>query len=937
MNTQRFLIILFLLCPLTVIAATPNDPDYSEQNLETCTNLEAAWDIRTDASSIHVAVIDGGFYEDHPDLVDQVYTTFDQIDFDFDPTYPSFGFWTSNNCNNHGTLAAGVIGASGNNDLGAAGVAWNSKLALYRVGQGLLGTPIPTHCDHSGEAIDNAIDRAYLNGARIINRSLEYVDTSVEKMAEYEDDILFIQAAGNANEDNDDNPDSITLGELSNVIQVAAANSTSCDKWSDSNYGETSVHLAAPGTSIYGPYSARGEGSMNGTSFAAPVVAGVAALALAECPAMRPSDLKDIILNNVTHNESWAGYSQTSGLLNAEAVLLASQNFYTSEPEFNFYDKVQSSDVDEYHEFASRMTLDGDTLALSALGADSSLGAVYIRERDQGGTNNWGESKIINTTDSYASENFGVSISLSGDTLAVGDNSDSENGNYAGAVHIFERDQDGTNQWGQVIKIIHSDIGTSDSFGTTVVLDNDTLAVYHPDSDLGSLGGGAVYIFYRNEGGTNNWGHITTIVPTDLYRYDSFGHSMDLSGDRLIVGAPDHNFQGGYEGAVYIFERDQGGTDNWGQVKKIVASDGEHLADFGKSVSIDQDRLAVGATGHDYVGSTQNDGAVYIYEKDFGGTNNWGEVQIIRSDSASANGYLGSPVILENNLLIANHAGANKVSFFSKDEGGTDNWGEIETLQPTDGVYNDFFGSGLALTNDFLFVGSPQHEVVNTNDGALYIYTRETSFPEANLTSVSFEVDEGGSVEVFVELDEPAEQRVSITLEASRGLATADEDFVAEQINIIFEEGDTLGSATFTTLEDTLSEDSETFYISILSGCGVEVGEYDRATVSILDNEVPDLVITPTRFSLSSGSSQSYDISLTEEPDNLITIVNITPDSGLVVSSSSIYIVRWNWDSPKTITVTNYGSTSATKTIMNSISGSSISTPVTVTTYGNEF
>ena len=106
---------------------------------------------------------------------------------------------------------------------------------------------------------------------------------------------------------------------------------------------------------------------------------------------------------------------------------------------------------------------------------------------------------------------------------------------------------------------------------------------------------------------------------------DLFGASVAMSGDTVVVGAFNADGGGSNRGAAYIYARNQGGTDNWGLVKKLTSSD---IADddwFGGAVAIDGDTVVVGASGEDGAGLDR--GAAYVFARNQGGANNWGQVE----------------------------------------------------------------------------------------------------------------------------------------------------------------------------------------------------------------------------------------------------------------------------------------------------------------------
>ncbi len=121
----------------------------------------------------------------------------------------------------------------------------------------------------------------------------------------------------------------------------------------------------------------------------------------------------------------------------------------------------------------------------------------------------------------------------------------------------------------------------------------------------------------------NGFKEIQKILASETESSDNFGQSVSVSGDYAIVGAWGKDGIGNYHGGVaYIFKKDQGGTDNWGQVTKLTANDAGAFEYFGYSVSISGDYAVVGAYWKNAVFS--NAGAAYIFYKDQDGVNNWG-------------------------------------------------------------------------------------------------------------------------------------------------------------------------------------------------------------------------------------------------------------------------------------------------------------------------
>lgn len=207
-----------------------------------------AWDIATSNSAIIVGLIDSGVAYNHPDLAANISAT--RYDFVNSDSYPM-------DSNDHGTHVAGTIAAVGNNNLGVAGVTWSTKIIPIRAADAFGVLTVSN--------IISAIDYARTNGAKIINASFgggNYSSSESAAIAAARDaGILFVAAAGNGDIhgngiNNDTTPDYPASYNLDNIISVAATDQN--DHLSSfSNYGLTSVHVAAPGENIYSTRPAR--------------------------------------------------------------------------------------------------------------------------------------------------------------------------------------------------------------------------------------------------------------------------------------------------------------------------------------------------------------------------------------------------------------------------------------------------------------------------------------------------------------------------------------------------------------------------------------------------------------------------------------------------------------------------------------------------------
>ena len=316
----------------------------------------------------------------------------------------------------------------------------------------------------------------------------------------------------------------------------------------------------------------------------------------------------------VVTNGSYAALSAPGQVVNG----IASGSVYIHDPQNPTTELAQvvGSNAGPSSHFGASLDLEGDELFVGAPGPFGGFGEVYVFSENTGGAGAWGESHLLTNNGLTISNDYGRDVAASGDTLAVA----ATISGIGGVVDIRERDRGGTNTWGLVTTV--SEFPDEPGFARSIDLDGDTLVVGAPFSDrFSSASIGAVYIYERDHGGPNNWGGTKFLRPPGfLDPDDRFGWDVDVSGDRLIVSAIFDDDEGSDAGAVYVFERDQGGPGNWGMVTKITASDGEADDYFGWDMELVGTRAAIGMTRDD-------NPAIYVLEEDWAGPGAWGEAK----------------------------------------------------------------------------------------------------------------------------------------------------------------------------------------------------------------------------------------------------------------------------------------------------------------------
>ncbi len=380
MPKKIFTIIIITLASILPISTNalsviPNDPYYNKQYYINQTRTDEAWGYSTGSPNVIIAVIDSGIDITHPDLKNNIWKNTKEIpenniDDDHNGFVDDINGWNFVENNNdpepqyddyttegasHGTIVAGIIAASGNNNEGIAGIAWNSKIMAIRAlnsrGEGTM--------DHAIKAIQYAAD----NGASVINFSFvgSNYNQELSNMVEYayRKGAVLVAAIGNdalgstsllAGGNLDVRPVYPACFKNDSDIFVIGVGSVGKDnrKTDFSNFGKTCININAPGVEFVGtqarnsslgePFTASYSGFWNGTSFSSPQVAGIAALIKSFNPNFTNKEIISIILNTADNLDSYNNPELTGllgkGVLNGRRALRAAApaNFTPRDP-----------------------------------------------------------------------------------------------------------------------------------------------------------------------------------------------------------------------------------------------------------------------------------------------------------------------------------------------------------------------------------------------------------------------------------------------------------------------------------------------------------------------------------------------------------------------------------------------------------------------------
>jgi hypothetical protein len=362
--------------------------------------------------------------------------------------------------------------------------------------------------------------------------------------------------------------------------------------------------------------------------------------------------------------------------------------------------------------FGSGIAVSGDTALVGVAGDDdggANKGSAFVYLRT--GTT-WTEQAMLTASDGVAADAFGHSVALEGDTAVVGALLGDGLTGDAGTAYVFTRS--GT-VWTEEAKLTASEGGTGDEFGSSVAVSGDTAVVGAKGDNTPAVSGGSMYVFTRS--GTV-WNEEQRLVAADTAPADALGTSVSVDGDTAIAGAPTDNVFGFDSGSVYVFDRV--GT-TWTQTTKLTPSDSNPEDHFGTSAALSGDSIVAGSPFDDDDGAIS--GSAYVFTRS--GTV-WSQEAKLTAGDAAAGDEFGQSVQIDGDTVavgapeedeVANNAGAAYV--FQRV--GTC-WGEMVKLTASDGTTVADFGRTVDVAGDTTVVGAPDADSTASFAGAAYVY-----------------------------------------------------------------------------------------------------------------------------------------------------------------------------------------------------------------------
>ena len=281
--------------------------------------------------------------------------------------------------------------------------------------------------------------------------------------------------------------------------------------------------------------------------------------------------------------------------------------------EWEVLNRFPSPHPDQIDYFGHAVALDGN---LAVIGAYEQGGNELIAERGfwhngpgkvyvyrRGGVRDFALMKALKPDDIRNLDRFGFSVDISGNTFIAGAPFHDQE---KGAVYVYVLEGNG---WKQQAKLQADDAGVKNRFGWDCAISHDTIVVGAPLAAAPERLSGTAYVFKRKG---NVWGQVAKLIPHDGDGGDSLGVSVDISQNRIIIGANrDTNSGRRLSGSAYIFSEVE---DTYTREAKLTADEIQEGANFGWTVAIDVNRALVGAPTTD-TDRGEDSGAVYAFLK----------------------------------------------------------------------------------------------------------------------------------------------------------------------------------------------------------------------------------------------------------------------------------------------------------------------------------
>ena len=294
------------------------------------------------------------------------------------------------------------------------------------------------------------------------------------------------------------------------------------------------------------------------------------------------------------------------------------------------------------------VAVDGDTVVTFGIDVNTGENVVLVYVKPQGGWKSMTETADLTMSDSTLNLESFSSVAISGDTIVAGSALSDTFDFEEGEAYVYVKPASGWTSMSQTAILHPSDIAT-DNFGASVSVSGDVIVVGAPDH--GNIVG-AAYVFVEPAGGWTDTTQTAVLTASDGQFLDQLGLAVSISGSTIVAGAPyatigSHSDQG----AAYVFTEPAGGWQDVTETAKLTTSTGTGYSQFGSAVAINGDSIAIGEPRAN-VGSNMFQGAVFVYQEPASGWTTTAHATTFVT-AGSTDSSLGASVALGSHLIVA--------------------------------------------------------------------------------------------------------------------------------------------------------------------------------------------------------------------------------------------------------------------------------------------
>jgi hypothetical protein len=394
----------------------------------------------------------------------------------------------------------------------------------------------------------------------------------------------------------------------------------------------------------------------------------------------------------------------------------ANENEKISPPQFN-------GNIND--KFGRSVAIDGNYAVVGASGYKDNLGMAYVLFYS--GTQ-WITQAELTATDGNIGDGFGSVIDVSGDQVVVGAFRNDENGSNSGSAYVFTKPSGGWTSMTQTAKLTASDGTTNDEFGISVAISGDDIVVGAHFDDVSGSNAGSAYVFTKPGTGWVSMTQTAKITASDKAAGDEFGQAVSISENTVVVGS----YKDDGKGSAYVFTKPGSGWNNMTQTAKLTASDGAEGDNFGTAIDVFGNHIVVGSTDDDDNGS--NSGSAYVFTKPGAGWASMTQTAKLTASDGAASDDFGNKVGISDGFVVIgsfqdDDSGSRSGSayIFPKPSGGWISANETTKITASDGAPDDYFGFSVAISGNFIILGSYGDDDKGSSTGSAYIFQYCTS------------------------------------------------------------------------------------------------------------------------------------------------------------------------------------------------------------------